>query len=446
MAGEFNLKQLKEEFGELETKLSERKKQQRESGEIWNDEQIQEFESDLQRRNEVKAQIRTEEALLQMDEFESAPATKKRQMIPQFTTKQKLNTLSEEEQDLAVRSMCLNVMGMEGEITDDMRDVIERSGLNLRSQRIVGTFRGGVSQGGKYFRAQNTDGSANLGANTINESIAAGIEKVLVDSGGMLEACKIYPTEEGTDRHWTIYDDSTNEADKYAQNTDTTNDSILFSKKVIKVASYKSGIFPVSREMVMDSAFPIMDHITEAVGDRLYNKTNSALTNGDGSGDNCQGIVTAASTGYTIDGTAAADEDLNYSDLVHLEHSISSKYRKNSVFMMNDSVLEHLKLLTDSTTGRPLWVPSLSVNAPATLLGYRYIVNNDMPELGTASKSVVMFGDFSKYIVRRARNVEVRTLYERFALENALGVIGWMRLGGGLLTTAAVKALKTPSS
>ena len=446
MSNEFKIKEYKEELGEIQAKLEERKTQQRSSGEPWSEEVQAEVQADLQRRSDLQGLIKTEELQLQMGNFENAPTKERSKMIPHFTTKQKMNTLTDEEQNLAVRSMCMQAFGMDGDITDDMHDIVKRAGLNLRSHKIRGTFVAGASTAGIMQRAQNTDGSANLGYNTLNESVAAGIEKVLVDSGGMFAAAKLFPTEEGSDRHWTIFDDSANLADKYAQNDDTTNDSIFFTKKVIKVASYRTGVFPISKEVIQDSQFPILDHITECVGDRLFNKANLALTTGDGTGDNCEGIVTAAGVGFQqTDGTAMTG-DISYSDLVEVEHSIAGKYRKNALWMMHDSTLKALKLLTNESTGQPLWVPSLSVGAPSTLLGYNIVVNNDMPELGSASKKVVLFGDFSKYIIRRARNVEIQTLYERFADLNALGCLGWMRLGGGLIVPAAVKALVTQES
>lgn len=337
---------------------------------------------------------------------------------------------SQEEQNLALRAWCFARLGRDELITDDMRDITERSGLSGNRDTLT-----------CEFRAQSTDATA--GGNTLNDSLAVGVEKVLKDFGGMFEAGKVYPTDDGASRHWAIYDDTATVGAIIAENEDSTNTSVTFSKKSIPVFTYRTAVYPISLELLQDSAAPIMQIVSDVVGERLARGVNAHLTDGDATGEP-EGVVTASALGHTLDGTAATAV-IEYADLVTLQHSVDPLYRRNAVWMFNDNTLSKLKLMIDENL-RPLWLPSMSVSEPSTILGHRYIVNNDMDSIGTTSKKIMLFGDFSRYVIRRARNVEIMTLRERYAEKLAVGIIGFGRFGGGLLTNKAVKHLITPAA
>jgi HK97 family phage major capsid protein len=49
--------------------------------------------------------------------------------------------------------------------------------------------------------------------------------------------------------------------------------------------------------------------------------------------------------------------------------------------MLNDTSLKVIKSLLDKY-GRPIWLPGLAVNAPDTILGYLYVINQSMHPQG----------------------------------------------------------------
>jgi HK97 family phage major capsid protein len=85
----------------------------------------------------------------------------------------------------------------------------------------------------------------------------------------------------------------------------------------------------------------------------------------------------------------------------------------------------------------------VTTGAPGTLLGYRYSINDDMDALA-AAKKVMLFGDFSKYFVRKVGAPVIGVLRERFWPD--LGIAGLIRFDGELGDTAAVKHLITAAS
>ena len=73
-------------------------------------------------------------------------------------------------------------------------------------------------------------------------------------------------------------------------------------------------------------------------------------------------------------------------------------------------------------------------------LGKPYSVNQAMDDLGTGNKPVI-FGDFSRYVVRKVRAFDVMTLRERYAENFQVGMVAFKRFDGKLINNAAVKHL-----
>ena len=120
-----------------------------------------------------------------------------------------------------------------------------------------------------------------------------------------------------------------------------------------------------------------------------------------------------------------------YEDLVDLEHSVDPAYRAEAEFMFHDDTLKVLKKLKDAD-GRPLWLPGVAVREPDTILGYNYVINQDMPIMAANAKSI-LFGDFSKYMIRDVMDLMLLRLVERYADFAQVGFIAFSRHDGDLL-------------
>jgi HK97 family phage major capsid protein len=195
----------------------------------------------------------------------------------------------------------------------------------------------------------------------------------------------------------------------------------------------------VSEELLQDAAYDIQGEIAAAFAPRFGRIMNQECTLGDGTGDP-NGIVTATSAGKT---TASATA-ITLLEVLDLKHSIDPAYRNSPTFgfMFNDAVLLYLKKLVD-TTGRQLWTPSFRDGQPDTIDSTRYWINQGMDStINTASK-IMLCGDFSKYIIRIARDMSVTRLNELYAENGLVGFRGVMRFDGELINAGAVKHMVT---
>ena len=176
--------------------------------------------------------------------------------------------------------------------------------------------------------------------------------------------------------------------------------------------------------------------LSDLLGERLARKGNAQLTIGGGAGAP-NGIVTASGLGVTAAATAALAAD----EIIDFQHSVNAAYRRSPKcrWQFADSTLKAIRKLKDGD-GNYLWqMGDVRASAPDVLLGKPYSINDDVPAIA-AGATPMIFGDMSKYIVRKVGSVMTIVAKERFAPD--LGILGLMRLDGELSDANAVKHLK----
>ncbi len=104
-----------------------------------------------------------------------------------------------------------------------------------------------------------------------------------------------------------------------------------------------------------------------------------------------RGIMVHPSVQYSPGGDAAL---LTANGLIDLFHAVPPAYRQLGAWMMNSTTVGAVRKLV-TTTGAPLWVDSLAVGNPATILGRPVIEAIDMPDIASNAYPVV-FGNFNQ--------------------------------------------------
>jgi HK97 family phage major capsid protein len=103
-------------------------------------------------------------------------------------------------------------------------------------------------------------------------------------------------------------------------------------------------------------------------------------------------------------------------------------------------VLKAVRKLKDSQN-RYLFEPSLTAGAPGTILGKPYVINQDMSNTFTTGQKLIMYGDWSKFVIRDVRDLIIRRLNERYADADQVGYIGFYRGDSNLVAVSGTKAL-----
>jgi HK97 family phage major capsid protein len=315
------------------------------------------------------------------------------------------------------------------------------NGLNPEQREIMATRRTiiAASELPDEVRAQAV-GSGAGGGFLVPQGFSEELEKALKAFGGMRQAARLFPTPTGNDIPWPTVDDTANVGELLAENVAAAVQDVAFGQVILKAYKYSSKVVLVSMELLQDSFFDIGTILRDLLAERIGRITNTHFTTGTGTGQP-QGVVTGAPLGKV--GIAGQTTAVIYDDLVDLEHSIDPMYRPGSIFMMNDSTLKVIKKLKDSA-GRPIWMPGLTASLQTgqeafnSILGYPYVINQDMAVMAANAKSI-LFGNFSKYIVRDVREFTLLRLEERYAEFGQVGFLAFSRADGRYINTAAVK-------
>ena len=266
--------------------------------------------------------------------------------------------------------------------------------------------------------------------------------------GGMRAVASAIRTATGATLNFPTTDPTAEIGEIVGQNAAVTGQDTVFGNISLDVFKYSSKKIALPFELVQDSFIDIEAYIQQLLAMRLGRITNTHYTNGSGSGQP-RGLVTAAGSGKV--GATGQTTTVLYDDLVDLEHSIDPAYRNQPGvgYMMHDSSVRVLRKIKDGQ-GRPIFVPGYEGNAlidggaPDRLMGRPININQDVPVMAANAKSI-LFGQFSKYVIRDVMDLTVfRMTDSAFTLNGQIGFVAFMRTGGNLVDVGS--AVKTYSN
>lgn len=209
------------------------------------------------------------------------------------------------------------------------------------------------------------------------------------------------------------------------------------------LSAYKLGTFiKVSDELLNDSVFDLESYISSEFARRIGHKEEEAFFTGDGSGKPT-GIF-AASGGADVGITAAAAAALTADELIDFFYSLRSPYRKNAVWVMNDSTVKAIRKLKDGN-GQYLWQPALTAGTPDTILNRPVYTSSYVPAIAAGAKTIA-FGDFGYYWIADRQGRSFKRLNELFATTGQVGFMATQRVDGKLILSEAIKVLQQKAS
>jgi len=195
--------------------------------------------------------------------------------------------------------------------------------------------------------------------------------------------------------------------------------------------SYKlAALIKLDDEFVHDATFDIEDYLIKRLAKNFGKAEDNAFINGNGE-DMPTGILAddiGAKTGVT-------SVSIAYDNVISLYFSLKPEYRKNAVWLMNDKTALSLRTLKDDA-GNYLWRDSND-----TILGKNVVFSEHMPDAVPTNKPIV-FGNFPYYWVIIRKPVSLRSLTEKFAVNNQIGYLAFEFLDGKLIRPEAIKVIE----
>lgn len=210
---------------------------------------------------------------------------------------------------------------------------------------------------------------------------------------------------------------------------------------MLSIGAFKlATTIKVSDELLHDSVFDVASYIAKEFARRIGAAEEEAFFTGNGTG-RPTGILNA--TGGAEIGVTSAGASISFDDVIDLYYSLRSPYRRNAVFMMNDSTVRALRKLKNGS-GDYLWQPSVTVGTPDTIMNRPVYTSSYMPTVASGAKSI-LFGDLSYYWIADREGRTFQRLNELYAPTGQVGFLSFERVDGKLILPEAAKVLQMKS-
>lgn len=154
------------------------------------------------------------------------------------------------------------------------------------------------------------------------------------------------------------------------------------------------------------------------------------------------GVYTADNNGIgtSRDITAAGASAIAADDVIKVFFNLKAQYRARSTWIINRTVVQAIRLLKD-TTNNYIWTAGYGTGqqrvvsldglgpggglqgTPDLLMGRPVLESEYAPGTITTGLYTMIVGDFSKYWIADALDMQMQVLYELFALTNQMGYI-----------------------
>jgi HK97 family phage major capsid protein len=141
--------------------------------------------------------------------------------------------------------------------------------------------------------------------------------------------------------------------------------------------------------------------------------------------------------------------ELTADGLIGAVYAVPAMHRRNATWLMSNATAATVRKMKSATDGTYLWQDQgrLIAGQPATLLGYPVETDENLPGVA-ASALPILFGDFRAgyFVIDKANGLSILRDPFTMATKGLVRFHARMRVGGGLVRPAALRAVRVSAS
>jgi len=229
-------------------------------------------------------------------------------------------------------------------------------------------------------------------------------------------------------------------ASRVSEGSSTANSGTAQLGKREIVAHAMEARPKASPELLEDSFMDIESYIARKIGNKFARIEASEFIGGDGVGK-ARGITTytaGTAWGQVEQINSGANGGVTYAQLAAISTGLKEAYYANAQWLLHRTLIGKILALSGNDT--PLWIPSIAVGQPSTLLGYPVRFAQDFATPATNSLSGA-FGDFrAGYTWVDRRGITINP--DPFTQKPFVEFYARARSGGDVVDTDAIKIIK----
>lgn len=201
--------------------------------------------------------------------------------------------------------------------------------------------------------------------------------------------------------------------------TDGESKSGKFSN--ISLGGYLArAICDVSKSLINNSQFDIVNFVINKMAQKIAIFIEGELLNG--TDDKIEGLST-----LTAGVTTATKGKITGDELIDLQETVPDVYQSGAIWIMNRKTRKEIRKIKDGE-GNYILNRDLNARWGYTLLGKEVYTSDNMGELGTASSTLIYYGDLKGLAVKVSEDVNIDVLFETKARQHAVEVLGFVEL------------------
>ena len=193
-------------------------------------------------------------------------------------------------------------------------------------------------------------------------------------------------------------EDESSDAITVAYATEFT-DLVSHSSKMgsIELSGFLYGaLTKISKSLLKNSDFKLTEYVINKMAKKIAKFLEGELLNG--TTNKVSGVIGSYdSTNMKV--TLAKKSSITADELIDIQELVPDVYATDAIWVMAKETRKAIRKLKDG--------------------------QGNYKALGTASKPVVMFGDFSGLAVKESEQAEIQILNELYAAQHAIGVVAW---------------------
>ena len=223
--------------------------------------------------------------------------------------------------------------------------------------------------------------------------------------------------------------------------TDLTSHSNKFG--TIELTGFLYGaLTKISKSLLKNSNFKLTNWVINKMSKKIAKFIEGELLNG--TTNKVSGIAGSYDS-TNMKKELASKSAITSDELIDTQELVSDAYQTDAFWVMNKATRTAIRKLKDSDNNY-LLNRDLSSKWGYTLLGKDVYVSDNVSKLGTTSKNVIFYGDFSGLAVKESENFEIQVLDQLYAAQHAIGVIAWGEIDAKVEDKQKIAVVTTPAS
>lgn len=190
----------------------------------------------------------------------------------------------------------------------------------------------------------------------------------------------------------------------------------------------------ISKSLLNNSDFNLTEYVINKMAEKFKLFYEGEMING--TSTKISGIVGSYdSTNMKV--VLSNKSSVTADELIDIQEAVPDAFQANAYWIMNRDTRKKIRKLKDSD-GNYILNRAFNEKWDYELLGKPVYCSEKVEKLGTATKPVILYGDFSGLAVKETEEMEIQILVEKFATQHAIGVCGYSELDAKVENTQKI--------